>query len=64
MCCVDRLKSQLYHPNGRYRAHTGRSATIFQKPKSERLLFPKAVVQAPIKLLKSKGSFRPQADIR
>jgi hypothetical protein len=25
--------------------HTGRSATIFQNPKSERLLFPKAAIQ-------------------
>jgi hypothetical protein len=39
--------SALYHPNGRFRVviSTGRSATIFQNPKSERLLFPKAVVQ-------------------
>jgi hypothetical protein len=38
--------SALYHPNGRFRVHTGRSATIFRNPKSERLLFPKAVFQA------------------
>jgi len=38
--------SALYHPNGRYRAHTGCSTTIFQKLKSERLLFPKAVIQS------------------
>ena len=37
--------SALYHPNGRFRVHTGRYATIFRNPKTERLLFPKAVVQ-------------------
>ncbi len=37
--------SELYHLKGRYRVHTGRSATIFQRPKFERLLFPKADVQ-------------------
>jgi hypothetical protein len=39
------MQSELYHLKGRYRVHTGRSATIFQKPKFERLHFPKAVVQ-------------------
>jgi len=37
--------SESYQLNDRYRVQTGRSATNFQKPKSERLLFPKAVVQ-------------------
>jgi hypothetical protein len=43
--------SALYHPNGRFRVHTGRSATTFQNPKSERLLSPEAVVQTAGKLL-------------
>ena len=37
--------SELYHLNDSYRVRTGRSPTTFQKAKSERLLFPKAVVQ-------------------
>ncbi len=54
---VGRGPSLSYQLNGRYRAHTGRSATNFQKPKSERLLFPKAVVQAPQNLLKLGSAF-------
>ena len=37
--------------------YTGRSAAIFRESKSERLLSPEAVVQAPIKLLKSRAAF-------
>jgi hypothetical protein len=37
--------SQQYQLKVRYRAQTGRSATTFQKSKSERLLFPEAGVQ-------------------
>jgi len=37
--------SPSYQLKVRYRAQTGRSATTFQKSKSERLLSPKAVVQ-------------------
>jgi hypothetical protein len=37
--------STSYQLSGRYRAHTGRSVPIFQKPEPERLLFPKADVQ-------------------
>jgi hypothetical protein len=35
-----------YQLNGCYRVYTGRSATNFQKPKFERLLFPKAAVES------------------
>jgi hypothetical protein len=37
--------SPSYQLKVRYRAQTGRSATTFQKSKSERLLFPEADVQ-------------------
>ncbi len=43
--------STSYQLSGRYRVHTGRSAANFQKPKFERLLFPKAVVQTTRKTL-------------
>jgi len=38
--------STSYQFNGRYRGRSGQSAGFFEKPNAERLLFPKAVVQA------------------
>ncbi len=45
------LPDTLFAGQLRATQNTGRSVTIFQKPKFERLLFPKAVVQTATKMM-------------